>query len=513
MGSADRFLFDNTYARELVGFYKPWQPATAPAPQLLYLNKALAFDLGLDVQALQGPAGAAVFSGNQLPEGAEPLAQAYAGHQFGGFSPQLGDGRALLLGEVLDRQGLRRDIAFKGSGRTPFSRGGDGKAAVGPMLREVLIGEAMHALGIPTTRALAVVATGEPVRRELTLPGAVLTRVASSHIRVGTFQYFAARGDFDSVRKLADYTIARHDPTLQGQEGRYLGLLQAVAQRQTQLIAQWMNVGFIHGVMNTDNMTLSGETIDYGPCAFMEAYDPQAVFSSIDHGGRYAYGNQPDIARWNLARLAETLVPLLAPEPEQAVALAMTVIDAFPDLYRAALLAGQRAKLGLGHRMAAADIAEDSALARDWLQLLHTHRVDFTLAWRHLADAAEGDEALLRGLFEGQAAQQPLQAWLQAWRARCATCPVHVALEGVSDPGAPALSRAQGMRRASPWLIPRNHRVEEALEAATLRLDLAPFEALLQALQNPFEVHPQHQRFAESAPAAVTACYQTFCGT
>jgi uncharacterized protein YdiU (UPF0061 family) len=546
MGSADRFLFDNTYARELVGFYKPWQPATAPAPQLLYLNEALASELGLDGQALQGQAWAAVFSGNHLPEGAEPLAQAYAGHQFGGFSPQLGDGRALLLGEVLDRQGLRRDIAFKGSGRTPFSRGGDGKAAVGPMLREVLIGEAMHALGIPTTRALAVVATGEEVQRELTLPGAVLTRVASSHIRVGTFQYFAARGDVDSVRKLADYTIARHDPALLGQEGRYLGLLQAVAQRQARLVAQWMNVGFIHGVMNTDNMTLSGETIDYGPCAFMEAYDPQAVFSSIDHGGRYAYGNQPDIARWNLARLAETLVPLMAPEPEQAVALAMTVIDAFPDLYRAALLAGQRAKLGLRSSMAAADIAADSALAQDWLQLLHTHRVDFTLAWRHLADVADGDEAPLRALFDGQIAQQALQTWLQAWRARCATSPVEVAPGMALDPVAQGLSRAEdegvrrlsraedegvrgrsraenedvrgrsralGMRQVSPWLIPRNHRVEEALEAATLRLDLGPFEALLQALQNPFEVRPQHTRFAESAPAAVTACYQTFCGT
>src|SRR5678815_4247257 len=280
-------------------------------------------------------------------DGAEPLAQAYAGHQFGGFSPQLGDGRAVLLGEVIDRQGRRRDIAFKGSGRTPFSRGGDGKAAVGPMLREVLIGEAMHALGIPTTRALAVVATGEPVLRETVLPGAVLTRVAASHIRVGTFQFFAARGDVERVRRLAEYTIARHDPDLVDAPGRFLGLLERVCARQAALIAQWMNVGFIHGVMNTDNMTISGETIDYGPCAFVEAYDPAAVFSSIDSRGRYALGNQPAIAQWNLTRLAETLLPLIADQPEVAAKQATVVLEAFPALYLRHLLVGQRAKLGL----------------------------------------------------------------------------------------------------------------------------------------------------------------------
>ena len=495
------FGFDNTYARELPGFYAPWQPAPAPAPRLLFLNEALADELGLDTAALRGgngTEGAALFAGNRLPEGAEPIAQAYAGHQFGGFSPQLGDGRALLLGELIDRHGRRRDIAFKGSGRTPFSRGGDGKAAVGPMLREVLIGEAMHALGIPTTRALAVAATGEPVFRELPLPGAVLTRVAASHLRVGTFQYFLAKGELDRLRQLADYTIARHDPALAGWPDRYMALLRAVAGRQATLIAQWMNVGFIHGVMNTDNMTISGETIDYGPCAFMEAYDPAAVFSSIDHGGRYAYGNQPGIARWNLARLAETLLPLVAHEDDeaavqQAVAQATAVIDAFPGLYEQALLRGQRAKLGL-----AGEEPDDRTLAEAWLALLQAQAVDFTLAWRHLADAAEGKDTRLRALFAEPAS---LETWLARWRERCAR-------DGLAS-GA----RAAAMRRVNPWLIPRNHRVEEALAAAMDSDDLAPFERLLAALQRPFDEDPALAQLAEPAPAAQTARYQTFCGT
>jgi serine/tyrosine/threonine adenylyltransferase len=499
------FAFDNTYARELPGFYTAWQPATVPAPRLLFLNDALATELGLDTQALRGAEGAALFAGNALPEGAEPIAQAYAGHQFGGFSPQLGDGRALLLGELIDRDGRRRDIAFKGSGRTPFSRGGDGKAAVGPMLREVLIGEAMFALGIPSTRALAVAATGETVRRELPLPGAVLTRVAASHLRVGTFQYFLAKGDIERLRQLADYTIARHDSALAGTPDRYLALLQAVAQRQAALIAQWMNVGFIHGVMNTDNMTISGETIDYGPCAFMEAYDPQTVFSSIDHGGRYAYGNQPHIARWNLARLAETLLPLMAePDDEaaiqRAVAQATAVIDAFPGLFAAALLRGQRDKLGL-FAATASDDAPDTALVDDWLALLLAQSVDFTIGWRRLADAAEGRDAPLRELFADGAV---LDAWLSRWRERCARD------DARDGPGAAA--RASRMRRASPWLIPRNHRVEEALAAATDG-DLAPFERLLAALRQPFDERPEHALYAEPAPAEAQAGYQTFCGT
>ncbi len=485
------FAFDNSYARALPGAYVAWKPAAAPAPRLLYLNEALADELGLDAAALRGPEGAALFAGNVVPEGAEPIAQAYAGHQFGGFSPQLGDGRALLLGELVDRHGRRRDIAFKGSGRTPFSRGGDGKAALGPMLREVLVGEAMHALGIPTTRALAVAGTGEPVYRERPLPGAVLTRVAASHLRVGTFQFFAARGDLEQLRRVADYSIARHDPALAGAPERFLALLRAVAQRQATLIAQWLNVGFIHGVMNTDNMTISGETIDYGPCAFMEAYDPAAVFSSIDHGGRYAYGNQPGIARWNLARFAETLLPLMAGSDDeaaidQAVAQASEVIDAFPGWFEAALLAGQRRKLGL-----AGEDSADAALASDWLALLHAQSVDFTLGWRRLADAADGDEAPLRALFAEPAALEP---WLARWRAR-----------GAHDGAA--------MRRANPWIIPRNHRVEEALAAATNDDDLAPFEQLLAALRRPWDEDAALAHYAEPAPAAVTAGYQTFCGT
>jgi serine/tyrosine/threonine adenylyltransferase len=497
-----RFGFDNTYARELPGTYQAWPPAAAPAPRLLFANLELAEELGLPPGALQGPDAAALFAGNLLPEDAEPIAQAYAGHQFGGFSPQLGDGRALLLGEVIDRQGRRRDIAFKGSGRTPYSRGGDGKAAVGPMLREVLMGEAMHALGIPTTRALAVAATGEPVRRDTVLPGAVLTRVAASHLRVGTFQFFAARGDLDTLRRLTDYTIARHDPALSGAPDRHLGLLRAVAERQARLVAQWLNVGFIHGVMNTDNMALSGETIDYGPCAFMEAYDPDTVFSSIDHAGRYAYANQPAIARWNLARFAETLLPLMAdaddePAIERAVAEAMTVIDAFPEALAGELLAGQRRKLGITAATAADDEA-DTALAGDWLGLLHTQAVDFTLAWRQLASAAEERPEPLRDLFRDRAA---LDAWLARWQERSAR-----------SEGADRKARADAMRRASPAVIPRNHLVEEALAAATGG-DMAPFDSLLAAVREPWLESALLNRYAKPAATEVTASYRTFCGT
>jgi uncharacterized protein YdiU (UPF0061 family) len=498
------FRFDNSYARDLPGLYTAGKPALAPAPQLLFLNRPLALELGLDPTALSAEEAATLFSGNQLPEGAEPLAQAYAGHQFGGFSPQLGDGRALLLGEVINTQGQRRDIAFKGSGRTPYSRGGDGKAAVGPMLREVLIGEAMHALGIPTTRALAVVATGEQVYREGAFPGAVLTRVAASHVRVGTFQFFAARGELDKLRLLADYTIARHDPGLVGSPHRYLGLLQAAAQRQARLIAQWMNIGFIHGVMNTDNMTLSGETIDYGPCAFMEAYDPATVFSSIDKGGRYAYANQPPIARWNLARLAEALLPLMVDGDDEAavqkaVAQVTEVINAFPALYATALLEGQRAKLGL---QSSADDADDAALVADWLTLLQDNAVDFTLAWRRLCDAAAGDANPLRALFAQPSVVNP---WLQRWQLRCAQ-------EDQAGQHADA-ARATRMRAVNPWIIARNHRVEEALAAASEQGDLLPFKALLAALQQPWSEDAELERYAEPAPAQVTAGYQTFCGT
>jgi uncharacterized protein YdiU (UPF0061 family) len=514
MISSAAFRFDNSYARELPGFYVACRPAPVPEPRLLFLNHALAQALGLDAEALDGPAGAALFAGNALPEGAQPIAQAYAGHQFGGFSPQLGDGRALLIGEVFDCQGQRRDIAFKGSGRTPFSRGGDGKAAVGPILREVLVGEAMHALGIPTTRALAVAATGEPVYRDRVLPGAVLTRVAASHLRVGTFQYYAARDDAARLRQLLDYAIARHDPALANAPQPALALLDAVAQRQGRLIAQWMNVGFIHGVMNTDNMTISGETIDYGPCAFMEAFDPDTVFSSIDHQGRYAYGNQARIAQWNLARLAEALLPLIVPEGqaddeaaiERAVADATAILETFPARFDAALRAGQRAKLGLREQPAAPDAAptapgEDpaAALADDWLALLQRQQVDHTLAWRHLADAAAGDETPLRALFADPAALQP---WLARWRALCA-----------AEAPMPAAERAAALRAANPRIIPRNHRVEEALAAASDHGDLGPFERLLTALRQPFADDPALARYAEPAAREITQRYRTFCGT
>jgi uncharacterized protein YdiU (UPF0061 family) len=489
--------FDNSYARDLPGFATPWRPVAVAAPALLFFNAPLAAELGLDATALQGPVGAAVFAGNLVPEGAEPVAQAYAGHQFGGFSPQLGDGRALLLGELIDRQGRRRDIAFKGSGRTPFSRGGDGRAAVGPMLREVLISEALHALGLPTTRALAVAATGEWVYREDRLPGAVLTRVAASHLRVGTFQFFAARGEGERVRQLAEYTIARHDPDLAGTPGRYRALLERVARRQAALVARWMGLGFIHGVMNTDNMTISGETIDYGPCAFMEAFDPGAVFSSIDHQGRYAYANQPGIARWNLARLAETLLPLLNDDADAAVAEATAVINAFPGWYQAEWLGVWRAKLGLA-ASGQADDAGDALLAEAWLRLLQEHAVDFTRAARHLADAAAGDEAPLRGLFDAaDGGPAGITAWLGQWQARR------------TAPGTPD---AAALRAANPRIIPRNHRVEEALAAAT-EGKLAPFETLLAALRRPFDDDPTLAPFAEPAPAALTAGYRTFCGT
>ena len=493
--------FDNTYARDLPGFYAPCQPESVQAPVLLFFNRGLAEELQLGLAGQDDTALTAMFSGNALPEGAQPIAQAYSGHQFGQFSPQLGDGRALLIGEVIDRQGRRRDIALKGSGRTPFSRRGDGKAAVGPMLREVLIGEAMQALGIPTTRALAVVATGEPVYRERALPGAILTRVAASHVRVGTFQYFAAHGTPEQVRQLADYAIARHFPELAGTEDRYLGFLRAVAGRQAALIAQWMHVGFIHGVMNTDNMGIPGESIDFGPCAFMEAFDPRAVFSSIDEMGRYAYEEQPRIACWNLARLAETLLPLIAGNEGHAISLATEVLDAFPGCYQHDWLAGLRVKLGLRGQVSHGD-SVDTALGEGWLDLLHAQRVDFTLAWRRLADAAEGFDAPLRALFAGQPG---LDRWLERWRARC--------LAEDATAADAATARANSMRRVNPWLIPRNHRVEEALAAASDEGDLAPFKQLLNALRHPFDEDPALARYAEPATGAFMAEFRTFCGT
>ncbi len=491
------FVFDNTYARRLEGLYVPWQAVQVPEPRLVKLNHALAEELGLDAQALDSAEGALIFSGSQLPPGTATIAQAYAGHQFGGFSPQLGDGRALLLGEMIDRHGQRRDIAFKGSGRTPFSRGGDGKAVLGPVLREYLIGEAMHALGIPTTRALAAVTTGETIRRERDFPGAVLTRVASSHIRVGTFQFVTARGDEALLRKLADYVIERHYLELQGQADPYLGLLRAVSERQAALIACWMNVGFIHGVMNTDNMTLSGETIDYGPCAFMDHYNPATVFSSIDDHGRYAYVNQPPIANWNLSRLAEALLPLLGEDRDQAVAQAMEILGVFQERYEHYWLKGMRQKLGL-----TGEEGDDFALSTDFLKTMEGQGVDFTQAFCRLADTAEAADAsregLLRRLYADDAA---LDIWLPRWRAR-----------QNAESVVPA-QRAEAMRAVNPVYIARNHQVEAALAAAVDLGNYAPFEKLLAVLQRPFAEQAEFAAYAEPAPAHESAGYRTFCGT
>ncbi len=479
------FVFDNSYAANLPGFGAPWEPNDVPDVHIIRLNDDLARSLGLDPDELKTCP--SVFAGAAIPAGAEPIAQVYAGHQFGNFSPQLGDGRAVLLGEVVDPAGRRFDIALKGSGRTPFSRGGDGKAALGPVLREYLMGEAMHALGVPTTRALAAASTGEMVRREVLLPGAVLTRVAASHLRVGTFQFFSTRGDIDRLRRLVGYTIERHDPRLADHANPPLALLDAVIGRQTALIAQWMNLGFIHGVMNTDNVTISGETIDYGPCAFMDAYDPTTVFSSIDHGGRYAYGNQPTIGLWNMARLAEALLPLIDDDQERAVELATEILDTYQARYDAAWLDGMRTKLGLD------GVDEgDRVLAEDWMNLLGEHRVDMTTAFRRVLHAADGgleSRVGVTSLFD-----ESITDWLDRWTARLA-------------PDATAT-----MQRVNPIYLPRNHLVEQALTAAVAG-DLAPFDELLAVVTDPFDERPGLERFAAPAPDGFSNGYQTFCGT
>jgi uncharacterized protein YdiU (UPF0061 family) len=477
------FAFDNSYVRELEGLYEPWRGAPASAPHLLALNEPLAAELGVSAGALRAEDGVAVLAGAAVPDGASPVAQAYSGHQFGGYSPRLGDGRALLLGEVIDVQGRRRDVHLKGSGRTPFARGGDGKAAVGPMLREYVISEAMHALGIPTTRALAVVATGDPVMRETPLPGAVLSRVAASHIRVGTFQYVAAQRDLALLRRLADYTIARHYPQAADAENPYLAFFEHVLDAQAALIARWMLVGFIHGVMNTDNMAISGETIDYGPCAFMDAYDPETVFSSIDHAGRYAYGNQPAVAQWNLARFAETLLPLIDEESSAAIAAATSVLNSFPGRYDAYWRRGMRAKLGAG----------DDALIDDLLALLEAQAVDFTTFFRALAGSLRTDATRVQALFDDPAA---FDLWAGRWRAQLGGEPTAI---------------ADAMDAVNPLYIPRNHLVEEALAAATAG-DLEPFERLVGVLAQPFSERPGLEAYAAPAPSSFGA-YRTFCGT
>ena len=484
------FTFDNSYVRDLDGLYERWSAAQAPNPRLITLNEPLAAGLGLDPDALRSEEGVGVLVGNGVPEGAEPVAQAYAGHQFGGYSPRLGDGRALLVGELLDPHGGRHDLHLKGSGRTRFARGGDGKAPLGPMLREYVIGEAMHALRIPTTRALSVTGTGEMIMRDRgPEPGAVLARIASSHIRVGTFQYAAATGDAALLTRLADHAIDRHHPDARDADNPYLAFYERVVEAQAYLVAQWMLVGFVHGVMNTDNMTISGETIDYGPCAFLDGFDPATVYSSIDEGGRYAYGNQPVVAAWNLARFAETLVPLIDPDTDAAVAAATEVLQSFTARHDAHWRDGMHAKLGL-HR----DAPEDPSLVEDLSTVLRDEWIDHTRFFRALAQAVRGDGDPVRGMF---GKPEAFDVWAARWRAAL--------------PPGDRQETAAAMDRVNPVYIPRNHLVEEALTAAVAG-DLDPFHRLGEVLADPFTERQGLERYAWPAPAG-SGRYTTFCGT
>lgn len=477
--------FEGYFARDLPEMAIPWRAEEAPDPQLLMLNEALAVELGLDPVFLQGPEGIRLLIGNAIPEDSSPVAQAYSGHQFGWYSPRLGDGRALLLGEIAGADGRLRDVHLKGSGRTPFARNGDGQAVVGPMLREYIVSESMHALGIPTTRSLAVVATGRPVQRETLLPGAVLTRVASSHLRVGSFQYARATNDMDLLRRLADHAIERHHPSSEAEANRYLGLLQDVISVQAKLVAQWMLIGFVHGVMNTDNMTISGETIDYGPCAFMEGFDPGVVYSSIDETGRYAYRNQPLVAEWNLARFAESIAPLIHEDEEQAVALAVEALNGFREQYSATWFNGMRAKLGLPEVI---DDGVASPLVDDLLESVQESRADYTSFFQSLSKAARGEVEPARRMILDLAA---FDAWLERWQA--------------------VTPDADAMDRVNPIYIPRNHLVEEALTAAT-EGDMGPAERLIEAVASPYSERPGLEKYAAPAPESFGP-YRTFCGT
>jgi serine/tyrosine/threonine adenylyltransferase len=489
-----RPTFQNSYARLPDRFFARVAPTPVAAPRLIRVNAPLASELGIDAEWLASDEGVAVLAGNHVPETSTPIATAYAGHQFGGFVPQLGDGRAILLGEVIDRGGARRDVQLKGAGQTPFSRMGDGRAALGPVLREYLVSEAMHALGIPTTRALAAVTTGERVIRETMLPGAVLTRVASSHIRVGTFQFFASRRDMEGVRALADHVIARHYPDAADAERPHLALLEAVIAAQAELVARWLLVGFVHGVMNTDNTSVAGETIDYGPCAFLDEYDPGAVFSAIDAHGRYAYGNQPGIAQWNLTRLAECLLPLLGDDDGDATAGAVRALESFAPTFERAYQDGLRRKLGL-----TTEREGDAALAEELLRAMAANGADFTLTFRGLCEAAAGEaaDAGVRSLFADPAAYD---AWAPRWRQR------------LTDEPGDAAARREAMLAVNPAFIPRNHRVEAVIRAAVDRDDFAPFEELLAVLALPYDAQPAFARYMEP-PAPHERVLRTFCGT
>ena len=492
------FPFDNTYSKLPERFYARLNPTPVQAPGLIKVNHALAHYLGLDPEFLETPWGTHILAGNQIPEGAEPIAMAYAGHQFGGWVPQLGDGRAIMLGEVAGSDGRQHDIQLKGAGQTPFSRNGDGRAWIGPVLREYVLSEAMAALGVPTTRALAAVSTGEPVMREQSLPGAVLARVASSHIRVGTFQYFAARQDIEALQLLAEYVIDRNYPEARDAPNAYLALLESVIERQADLIAGWMAVGFIHGVMNTDNMSISGETIDYGPCAFMDAYYPETVFSSIDQMGRYAYGNQPMIAHWNLSCFASAIVPLIASDDKEAVELVNEALKSFPSHYRISWETAFAAKLGLAETEKG-----DAALAEDLLHTMAGNKADFTLVFRRLSNLAEKkpnqdgkSDTAFTSLFENP---EDAEGWLVKWRARLSD-----EIRGEPD-------RQAAMRNVNPAYIPRNHRVEEVI-AAALEGDLEPFETLSDILSRPFDDQPEYAEY-QSPPKPGEIVHETFCGT
>ena len=493
-GGAGLFAFRNSYARLPDRFFARLDPTPVAAPALLRLNDALARTLGLDPDRLRAPDGIAALAGNHAPDGAEPLAMAYAGHQFGNFVPQLGDGRAILLGEVVGADGVRRDVQLKGAGPTPFSRMGDGRCAIGPALREYVVSEGMAGLGIPTTRALAVVATGERVMRERPRPGAVLTRIAESHVRVGTFQYFRVRDDVDALRALADHVIARNHPAAAADPFPYRALLRGMIGRTAALVARWLMVGFIHGVMNTDNVSVAGETIDYGPCAFLDAYHPGTVMSSIDQAGRYAFGNQPSVAQWNLTRLAEAMLPLLADDRDKGVEIAREELADFGAVFNAAYGAGRRAKLGLAQAQ-----DDDGRLAQDLLDRMAEAGADYTLTFRALSDAADGSGT---EAFRAQFAKAPdaIEAWLANWAAR-------VGAEGGFSP-----ARAAAMRAVNPVYIPRNHLVEEALDAAENGGDLLPLDRLLEALSEPFRERAGFERY-KLPPEPHEIVQATFCGT
>lgn len=487
------FPFQNTYAALPANFFARVAPTPVAVPRLIKLNRPLALHLGLDPDLLSTPEGAEILAGKRVPDGADPIAMAYAGHQFGHFVPQLGDGRAILLGEVIDQDGERRDIQLKGSGPTPFSRRGDGRAALGPVLREYVVSEAMFALGIPTTRSLAAVITGENVLRETVLPGAVLTRVAASHIRVGTFQFFAARGDTDGVRALADHVIARHYPDATKADRPYHALLEGVVGRQADLVARWLLIGFIHGVMNTDNCSISGETIDYGPCAFMDEYNPATVFSSIDEQGRYAYANQPRIALWNLTRLAECLLPLFSDDKDKAVEQAQAILGNFSEKFTAAFGAGLSKKIGLFTVRNG-----DDALVQDLLDAMAKNEADFTLTFRRLSDAAgDVNDDSVRAQFTDPAA---FDEWAVGWRQRTACEPQSTT------------ERQAAMRAVNPAFIPRNHRVEAVIQAAMNNDDYTPFEELLSVLSNPYQDQPEFAAYADP-PMPDQRVLRTFCGT